>query len=73
MPGWIEVPPDGLEGLSAAPGKVKLDNVPPGSYRLRSWHPELPPGAPALDQALTVAAAGTAATVRLPVAGGTLQ
>jgi len=71
MVAWVVVVETPYHGLSSADGKVKLDNVPPGSYRLRSWHPGLPTGAPALDQALTVAADGTAATLRLPVVGGT--
>ena len=67
MVAWVLVVETPYHGLSAAPGKVRLDNVPPGSYRLRTWHPALPTGAPALDQAITVAAAGTAVAVRLPV------
>ena len=37
-----------VEGLRAK-GSVflgELDEVPPGAYRLRSWHPALAPGAP---------------------------
>ncbi|MFY9513099.1 MAG: methylamine utilization protein, partial [Rubrivivax sp.] len=48
MVAWVVVVDTPYFGLSAAPGVVKLDNVPPGSYRLRSWHPALPTGAPAL-------------------------
>lgn len=45
----------------AATGKAQLDNVPPGTYTLRTWHARLPVGAPALEQAVTVPATGTAA------------
>jgi plastocyanin len=66
MVAWVVVVDTPHHGLSGAPGSVKLDNVAPGSYRLRTWHPALPPGAPALDQALAVPAAGSAVTVQLP-------
>jgi plastocyanin len=68
MVAWVVVVETPHHGLSGAPGKVRLDSVPPGNYRLRSWHPALPTGAPALEQPLTLAAAGTALTLRLPVA-----
>jgi plastocyanin len=68
MIAWVVVVETPYHGLSAAAGQVRMANVPPGSYRLRTWHPALPPGAPALDQALVVPAAGTALTVQLPLA-----
>ena len=50
----------------AATGKAQIDSVPPGTYALRTWHTRLPVGAPALEQALTVPATGTAtAAVRM--------
>lgn len=68
MIAWVVVVETPHHGLTAAPGRVRLADVPPGSYRLRTWHPALPPGAPALDQPLVVPAAGAAATVQLPLA-----
>jgi plastocyanin len=68
MIAWVVVVRTPYYGLSGAPGVVRLDNVPPGSYRLRSWNPALPVGAPALDQPLLVPAEGVATTVKLPVA-----
>ena len=70
MVAWVVVVETPHYGVSAAPGLVKLDNVPPGSYRLRSWHPGMPPGAPATDQALVVPAAGISLAVQLPVPAG---
>ena len=66
MVGWIVV----LETpyfaqTPATAGRVSIDPVPPGSYRLRTWHPRLPVGAPAQDQTLTVTTSGAAATVRM--------
>ena len=69
MIAWVVVVETPHYGVSRA-GKLRLGNVPPGSYRLRSWHPALPVGAPALDQALEVPAGGAAVTLQLAVAGG---
>jgi plastocyanin len=67
MIAWVVVVETPYHGLSAANGAVRLLDVPPGSYRLRTWHPALPSGAPALDQALVVPAAGAAVKVKLPL------
>jgi plastocyanin len=56
MAAWVVVVDTPHHGLTGADGKLSLPNVPPGAYRLRAWHPGLPPGAPALDQALQVPA-----------------
>jgi len=66
MTGWILVVDTPYYASSPATGKAQIDNVPPGSYKLRAWHNRLPVGAPALEQALTVPAAGVAnASVRM--------
>ena len=67
MVGWVLVVDTPYYARTpAATGKVQLDNVPPGTYTLRTWHTRLPVGAPALEQALTVPATGTAmAAVRM--------
>ena len=65
MAAWVVVVDTPYHGRTAASGAVVLANVPPGSYRLRVWHPGLPVGAPAADQALAVGAADTVATLRL--------
>ncbi len=67
MVGWIVIVDTPYFGRTAAQGQVVLDKLPPGNYRLRSWHPGLPVGAAALDQAVTVPAEGRlAVTVRMP-------
>ncbi len=42
-----------------------MAHVPPGSYRLRVWHPSLPVGAAATDQPLVVGAADIDTVYRL--------
>lgn len=67
MVGWVlVVDTPYYTRTPAATGKAQLDNVPPGTYTLRTWHARLPVGAPALEQALTVPATGMAtAAVRM--------
>lgn len=67
MVGWILVVETPFYTRSqVASGRAQIDNVPPGSYTLRTWHSRLPVGAPALEQAITVPATGTgAASVRM--------
>ena len=71
MVGWILVLDTPYFAYSSAtgqpPGGALLAQVPAGSYQLRTWHPGLPVGAPALTQPLAVDAdAGeTRAAVRL--------
>lgn len=67
MVGWILVVDTPYYARTpAATGKALIDNVPPGTYTLRTWHIRLPVGAPALEQSFTVPATGTGTTsVRL--------
>ena len=66
MTGWILVVETPYLGKSPAAGKVTLDNVPAGTYLLRTWHTRLPVGAAALSQPFTVPPSGTAvASVRM--------
>lgn len=68
MAAWVVIVETPHHALTPASGRVRLADVPPGSYRLRSWHPDLPVGAPAFDQALVVGPQAGNATLRLPVA-----
>ena len=66
MAAWVVVVDTPHHGLTGTDGKLNLPSVPAGTYRLRAWHPGMPPGAAALDQALQVPATGTqAVAVRL--------
>ena len=66
MTAWVVIVDTPYFGRSAQAGTVVINNVPPGSYRLRVWHPGLPVGAPAADQALVVGAVDSQTTFRLP-------
>jgi plastocyanin len=71
MTGWVVVVETPYYGRAGGDGQVELNNVAPGTYHLRTWAAQLPPGAPAADQALTVSAAGGASVrVQLGVAAG---
>jgi plastocyanin len=65
MVAWVVVLQTPYFGRSDKDGKLVLDNVPPGNYRLRTWHTRQPVGAPALDQALNLPAAGTTVGVQM--------
>lgn len=65
MIGWLAVVDTPHHGSTAANGQVRLTDVPEGSYRLRVWHSGMAVGAPALDVAQRVGAAGAAASVTL--------
>jgi len=69
MTAWVVVVETPHYARSATSGRAILEAVPEGNYRLRAWHAGLPVGAPALDQALVVAAGQNAVTVRFPEAG----
>ncbi len=69
MVAWVVVVETPHFGLTDAAGRLRLESAPPGRYRLRVWHPALPPGAPASDEGLQLAASGSTATARLAVAG----
>jgi plastocyanin len=61
MVGWVVIVETPYYARTGDDGRAVIDAA--GSYRLRTWHTDLAVGAPALDQALTVAAAPVAAMV----------
>ena len=65
MAAWVVVVETPYFARTGADGQAQLPAVPPGSYRLRSWHPALPVGEPALDEPLEVAAATPLKTVQM--------
>ncbi len=69
MAAWVVIVDTPFYAQTGSNGRARLQDVPPGAYRLRSWHPDLPVGAPATDQALVLGVAGDSANVQLPVPG----
>jgi plastocyanin len=69
MLAWVVVVPTLHFGQSQASGQVRLAQVPPGSYQLLVWHPDLPTGAPAHAQPVSLAEGELALKVQLPVQG----
>lgn len=67
MVGWIVVTDTPWFAKTAAGGRASLGDVPPGSYRLRTWHPELPMGSAGVEQAVTVGTGPLDLTARLPL------
>ena len=65
MIGWIAVVDTPYFGSTGANGQIRLNDVPEGNYRLRVWHSGLAVGAPALDVAQRLGAAGASASVVL--------
>jgi plastocyanin len=65
MVGWVLVLDTPYFGTSAVSGVAKLDNVPAGSYTLRTWHARLPVGAEARAIPIKVADGTQTTTVTL--------
>lgn len=72
MIAWVVVVETPHFAVAGAGGTLRLDKVPPGSYRLRSWHAALPPGTPASDETLVLPAGGARVQVRLALTSGAL-
>ncbi|MCZ4314349.1 methylamine utilization protein [Comamonadaceae bacterium G21597-S1] len=70
MTAWVVVVDTPYYGRSMAGGTVTMTDVPPGNYRLRVWHPSLPLGVPATDQALQVGSADIRQVFALDAARG---
>jgi plastocyanin len=54
-------------GKSDASGKVRLDDLPPGRYELKTWHPAMPLTAAIPSQAITLAKNDVSTAVKLGV------
>ena len=65
MAAWVVIVETPWYGQSSADGRVAWPQVPPGTYRLRTWHPSLAAGAPAAEQALKVEASALQLSVKL--------
>ena len=65
---WVVVVDTPFHGRTGPDGKLSISAMPTGRYRLRVWHPAMPPGAHPLDQALTMTVSGVT-QVKLQVPG----
>jgi plastocyanin len=65
MAAWVVIVDTPWYGQTDAEGRWAGAQAPAGSYRLRTWHPSLPVGAPAADQPLRVEASGAQVVVKL--------
>lgn len=65
MAAWVVIIDTPWHGRTGDDGRWVFAQAPAGAYRLRTWHPELPVGAPPGDQALRLEAGGSQASVRL--------
>jgi plastocyanin len=69
MIGWVVVVETPWHAVTDADGRARLD-APAADYRLQVWHPDLPVGAPAVGQPLTLRDEAPPVTVRLPLGRG---
>lgn len=69
MTAWVVVLESPWHARSGADGLATLADVPAGAHTLRVWHPGLPPGAPAAEQAISLGATAGRASLRLGVGG----
>ena len=65
MAAWVLVVDTPWYGRAGADGRISLPQVPAGSYKLRAWHPSLPVGDAASEQALRVESAQQQVVVKL--------
>jgi plastocyanin len=70
MLAYVEVVDTPFFGKTDAAGKVKLDGLPPGKYRLKAWHYNLPPSVPFTEQALTLIGRDSTANFKLELKPG---
>lgn len=67
MVAWVLVSETPWFGLAGADGRLQIDNVPPGSYKLRVWHPAMPVNTEAPVTSISVSAGDLQQTVKLSV------
>jgi plastocyanin len=65
MAAWVVIVETPWFGKTDAQGRVRLPEVPAGRHQLRTWHVDMPVGAPALSQPLVVEAVVVRASVRV--------
>ena len=66
MAAYIQIVDTPWFGKSDATGKLVLDNLIPGKYRLKIWHPNLPAGTAASDQLVTIGSSDQTIALAVP-------
>ena len=67
MSAWVVVADTPWSARSAAGGNARIEAIPPGNYKLRLWHPKLPPNTEPTPVALTIGSGDTEHNARLAV------
>ena len=67
MAAWVVVADTPWSARSAANGRARIEAVPPGSYKLRMWHPGLATNAEPAVASITIGGADVDHAVRLAV------
>jgi plastocyanin len=67
MAAWVVVADTPWTALAGADGRAQVDNVPPGAYRLRVWHPAMPVNTEAPATPVTIGSGDLQQTVKLAV------
>jgi plastocyanin len=67
MAAWVVVADTPWSARSGTNGRARIESVPPGSYKLRMWHPGLGPDVEPAAIAVTIGAADLDQSVRLAV------
>jgi plastocyanin len=65
MIGYIYVAPTPYVGTTRREGQVRLDNLPPGTYTVRAWHPRMQDAEETMVRTVTLGAGGADAAFRL--------
>lgn len=68
MAAWVVVVDTPYHARTDERGRVQLEGVPPGSYRLRAWHAGVPAGKEPAPVTLNVASGDARASLSLPAA-----
>jgi len=68
MAAWVVVADTPWFARTPANGRARIDAVPPGAYKLRLWHPGLPPNTEPAAVAITIGNADVDHTAQLAVA-----
>jgi plastocyanin len=69
MTAWVLIVDTPWHGRSDAQGRFTLAQVPPGVYKLRTWHARMPVGAVPLEQPLRIDAGSATALAQVALTG----